>query len=392
MKTYNEATPQQSCERSNISPPLTGGDTGAGENKFKNHPHPTPPPSMGREFFGNFEAELRGILFTKIQNRCVLLFLVCLLLTTYCLLSSCGKKGDPTLKSYEKPIPPSGLKAIHRESEILLLWDFPKDKEPAIKGFYLMKIIPPTPLLEKGDRGDFEKIAFIENNKRSYIDTDFKINSDYKYKIISQNMRGIISNDSNIVNLIPKTVPSPPQNILFKVEYDSLILNWKSTENGILYNIYKSHEKGIYNLIPVNKEPTKENSFKDNLDIKKPVYYTIRSLRGSDIRDEGSASEEIEINPSKFIPSPPEGRHAVATEENVYLIWKEAPETWVVGYRVYREINKKEGFIFIGEPQTPAFLDIDKPLTKRSYRITALGPSKEGSPAELRDVVFIPNR
>ncbi len=349
----------------------------------------------------NQKSEFLALSITKRKKTlysCYLLSMFCVLFLLY----SCGKKGDPTLKSYEKPIPPSGLKALHREAEIILSWEFPKDKEPTIKGFHLMKAIPPHPTIPplpregerevKGGGGDFEKLAFLEPDKRAYLDADFKINSAYKYKIISQNMRGIISNDSNILKLIPKTVPSPPQNILFKVEYDSLILNWKSAENGILYNIYKSPEKGIYNLIPVNKVPAKENSFKDNLDFKKPVYYTIRSLRGSDIRDEGSASEEIEINPSKFIPSTPEGLHAVATEENVYLIWKEAPETWVVGYRVYREINKKEGFIFIGETQIPVFLDRDKPLTKRSYRITALGPLKEGSPAELRDVIFIPHR
>jgi len=42
--------PQINCELSNISPPLTGGDEGEGENNFRNNPHPTPPPSMGREF------------------------------------------------------------------------------------------------------------------------------------------------------------------------------------------------------------------------------------------------------------------------------------------------------------------------------------------------------
>ncbi len=78
------------------------------------------------------------------------LFIFCLLFTAYCLLPSCGKKGDPTLKSYEKPEPPSGLRAIHRESEIILLWEFPKDKEITIKGFHLMKITPPYPPLEKG--------------------------------------------------------------------------------------------------------------------------------------------------------------------------------------------------------------------------------------------------
>jgi len=76
------------------------------------------------------------------------------------LVASCGKKGEPTLKSYEKPDPPSNLRAIHRESEIILLWDFPKNKEKTIKGFYLMKLI---------GRGDSERI-FLEPDKRSHID------------------------------------------------------------------------------------------------------------------------------------------------------------------------------------------------------------------------------
>ncbi len=310
------------------------------------------------------------------------LFIFCLLFTIYCLLPSCGKKGDPTLRSYEKPDPPSVLRSIHRESEIILQWEFPKDKESSIKGFHLMK----------STGGDFEKIAILENNKRSYIDNDFKTGSKYKYKIVSQNLKGIISNNSNIIQIVPETVPPPPGKILFKVEHDSLTLNWESAGDRIMYNIYKSNEKGTYQLMPVNKEPVKETSFRDNFDIKGTVYYTIRSLVGSDIRDEGDASEEIEITPFEFIPSLPSDLRAVVKKENVYLIWKEAPETWVVGYKVYREINKKEGFIFIGETQTPAFLDKDTPSTKRNYRVTALGPSKEGPPAEIRDIVFTPYR
>ncbi|MEW6675394.1 MAG: hypothetical protein AB1348_05240 [Nitrospirota bacterium] len=306
----------------------------------------------------------------------------CLLLTVYCLLSSCGKKGDPTLKSYEKPDSPSELMAIHRESKIILLWGFPKYREPSIKGFYIMK----------STGGDFERIAFIENDRRSYIDTDFRISSEYKYKIVSQNLRGITSDDSNIITIIPKTVPSPPQKILFKIEHDSLTLNWKGAGDGILYNIYKSNEKGRYQLTPANKEPFRETSFKDNFDIKRPVYYTVRSLIGGNTRDEGPASEELEINPSEFVPSPPRGLQALATPENVYLIWKEPAETWVVGYRVYREINEKEGFVLIGDTQTPTFLDKEIPLTKRNYRVTALGPSKESPYSEIRDVVFIPQR
>ncbi|HYA12331.1 MAG TPA: hypothetical protein VEF37_05105 [Thermodesulfovibrionales bacterium] len=311
--------------------------------------------------------------------------IVCLLVV------SCGKKGEPTLKSYEKPDPPSNLRAIHRESEIILLWDFPKNKEQAIKGFYLMKSPGGDTEGSKGGAGDFERI-FLEPYKRSYSDKEFKIGTTYTYKIISQNLRNVLSNDSNVIEVEPKDLPAPPSKLLFKVVYDSLTLTWEDIGGGVLYNIYKSNKKGLYSFMPLNKEPIKGTSFTDRFDIGKTVYYTIRSLRGGDIWDEGSASEELEINPSEFVPSPPERLQAVVNEEGVYLIWKESPETWVAGYKVYRETDKKEGFVFIGEISVPAYFDNEKPLTKRNYRVTALGPSKEGPASEIRDVVFIPYR
>ena len=304
------------------------------------------------------------------------------LLISCILFASCGKKGDPTLKSYEKPDPPSNLRAIHRESEIILFWDFPKNKEQGIKGFYLMK----------SKKGDFERIAFLEPDIRSCADKDFAIGSKYKYKIVSQSLRDITSIDSNIIEVEPKEPPLPPKKPLFKIEYDSLTLTWESVGDGVLYNIYKTDKSGLYYLTPLNKEPVKGDSFRDSFDIKSVVYYTIRSLWGGALRDEGPASEELEINPSEFVPSRPDGLQAAVTEENVYLIWKENPETWVVGYKVYREINEKEGFILIGETKIPAFLDKEKPLTKRNYRVTALGPAKEGPASEIRDVVFVPFR
>lgn len=128
--------------------------------------------------------------------------LFCLLLTPCSLLLfACGKKGDPTLKSYEKPPPPSELRAVHRESEITLLWDFPKSKEQSLKGFYL----------RKSTDGEFRKIAFIESDKRSYADKDFQTGHTYKYKIISESLKGVTSNDSNIFEIKPLNTPSPPK-------------------------------------------------------------------------------------------------------------------------------------------------------------------------------------
>jgi hypothetical protein len=316
------------------------------------------------------------------------------------ILASCGTKGEPTLKSYEKPDPPSKLRAIHRESEIILSWDFPKNKEKTIKGFYLMKSMAPfTPLVPSSSRGngnrskegggEVERI-FLKNTERSYSDKEFMIGSQYWYKIISQNLKGVLSIDSNIVEIEPKEPPPAPGGLLFKVEYDSLTLTWEDEGDGIFYNVYKSDKKGVYSLSPINTEPIKGTSFKDRFDIRKTVFYTIRGMRGGVVRDEGPSSRDIEVNPSEFVPASPEGLQAIATEEGVQLIWKESPETWVMGYRVYRKRDKEKGFVFIGETPVPAYFDREKPTTKRNYRVTALGPSKEGIAAEIRDVVFVP--
>jgi fibronectin type 3 domain-containing protein len=314
----------------------------------------------------------------KLGNRKVLIFSYFLFLL---ILISCGKKGEPTLKSYEKPDPPSNLRAIHRESEIILLWDFPKNKEKSIRGFYLMKL--------KG--ADFERI-FLEADKRSHIDREFTTGSQYAYKIISQNLRGILSNNSNVIEIEPRALLLPPGKLVYKIEYDLLTLTWEDIGNGIFYNIYKSDQKGMYSVYPLNAEPVKGTSFRDRFDINKTVYYTIRSLWGGTVRDEGPPSEELEVNPSEFIPSPPEGLRALTRQDGVQLLWHEAPETWVTGYKVYRETDKKEGFIFIGETSVPAYFDKGKPSKKRSYRVTALGPSKEGPASEINDVVLVPLR
>ncbi len=312
------------------------------------------------------------------------LFVICYLsfgIWILIFLAVCGKKGDPTLKSYERPYAPSELRAIHRESEIILLWDFPRNKEQALKGFYLLK----------STENNFKKIAFLENDMRSYRDKDFQIGSRYRYKIISQNLKEVTSMDSNIIEVDPKNPPAPSGRPLFKIEHDLTILTWEVTEEDkIFYNVYKSFKKGLYPLFPVNREPLQENSFRDSFDITKPVYYTIRSLRGGDIWDEGVASEELEINSSDFVPPSPEGLLAVPTEKGIQIIWEEVPETWVIGYRVYREKDKTEGYVLVGETQTPAFMDIENPLMKRNYRVTALGPSQESPPSEITNVVFVP--
>lgn len=294
---------------------------------------------------------------------------------------SCGKKGELTLKSYEKPEPPTLLNAIHREDKIILQWSYTKKNEIAIENFIILK----------SSDSVFERIAHVEKNKRSYTDLDFEHGRKYSFKVISVNYKGVYSDDSNIINLIPMDPPLPPKSVSFKTENESLLLTWENQAAGALCNIYKSLDKGIYGLSPVNKIPLSENFFRDDYNVNKPVYYTLRCQNKTGIRDEGHSSEEVAVDPSEFIPSSPKDLKYFTASDRVYLLWKESDEIWVTGYRIYRKIGK-DNYTLIGNTQIPTFVDNESPLTKRDYRISAVGPSKESPAAEVKGIVYIPEK
>jgi fibronectin type 3 domain-containing protein len=146
------------------------------------------------------------------------------------LLASCGKKTPPTIKSYEKPETPVLLKAIHREDKVILSWSYGKKEN--LKGFYVLKT----------DNGSFQQVAFIDKNQNSYADTSIKTDISYKYKIIAQSIRDVLSNDSNVVSVKPERLPPAPVNISFRIGNDNLLITWKDIGNEVFYNIYRQRE------------------------------------------------------------------------------------------------------------------------------------------------------
>ena len=300
----------------------------------------------------------------------------CLLFTVSFFLTACGKKGSPTLKAYEKPEAPSGLRLIHRENMITLSWSYGKKEN--LKTFYILR----------AEDTEFKKIAPVSQGENSYTDTNFKTGETYKYKVVAQSLKNVLSNDSNVVTIKPLTVPPAPKNVSAQMGNDSLSISWESAGEGIYYNIYKDIEKGKYGITPINNVPVKTAPYSDNFDLTKPVYYSIRSALNNESRNEGPASDEIEVNPANFIPSKPDGLQTIVAGDKVVIAWNENPETWVLKYRVYRKTNEKDGFILLGESVTPAFTDREKTGKKHAYRVTAMGPSKESESSKAVSVDF----
>lgn len=302
-------------------------------------------------------------------------------------LISCGKKGDPTFKSFEKPHPVKEISVFHSKDELIISWSYPSVEKEKIKGFYIDKAIADGKDA-KANKSDFKNIAFIKNDESSFIDKDFKVGNKYFYKIRTLSLRDILSVDSPVFEAVISALPEPPQMIGYKIMPDSVEIRWNaSTENnGIVYNLYKSFEKGKYGQYPLNTAPLTKPFYIDKPETEKTVYYTVRALRNTIVKDEGFHSKELEITIMAFIPEKPTGLKFASTDDKVYLMWNENKESWVSKYRIYKRVHNAQAFILIGESVTPAFTDNALLKAKALYYITAVGPLVESASSEIIEV------
>jgi len=313
------------------------------------------------------------------RSKQLVLILIAVMLATA--VFSCGKKGDPTLKSYEKPETPSNVAAIHREDAVFLKWGYTPAKENLIAEFVVLR----------STGAEFEKLSHIEKEKRAYIDKDIKAGNTYQYKVISQNFRGVYSNDSIVASASIVQVPAPPAKLSYTVAEDTVTITWVPVDKDSLYNVYRSTKPGIHGMKPLNPAPLSEPVFKDTLSLNTVNYYIVRSLTAGSARNEGAASEELVVDPADLIPRMPLNLQAFPAADKVFLVWTELDERWVTGYNVYRKIGAGD-FVLLGKTQVPTFVDPEAPATKRDYRIAAVGTGKEGPATEIKNVVYIPQQ
>ncbi len=287
-------------------------------------------------------------------------------------LISCGAKGSLSLKSFEGPAPVKQIKAVHREDEIIISWTYPESEK--IKGFFIEK--------SESEKEGFKKIAYLRNDVSEFVDKDFIVEREYYYRIFAYSLRDVLSESSMVIKVRPKTLPPAPSNLRYSLTDQTIKIEWDGFDPNVKYNVYKSYKKGEYRQ-PINREPLDKANFLDRIEKDKRVYYTVRPLLDTDIKDEGYPSEELEVNPEDFIPAKPTGIRYVITNKWVYLLWSQNPEEWVSGYRIYRKTDNDTEFRLIGESIVPSFIDRESPVSRTLYYITAVGPKKEGNASDI---------
>lgn len=301
------------------------------------------------------------------------------LISVAALLASCGKKVALKLPVQEKPEAPHIRNVIHRENMMILNWTYPDSPDRPIEHFIVFK----------SSESGFDIVSKPAAADRSYTDYDFKEDTTASYEMVAVTLDGRHSDSSLRISVHPQSVPPSPEALSLTVLNSSVKISWNPTGDHVFYNIYKRAAEEAFGLRPLNASPLSETSFSDTLNPLIPAYYAVRSLTGSPIRDEGSLSPEVGIHPSDLVPSQPRNVRYFASAEGIYLIWDESDEPWVTVYRIYRKMEDGQ-FRLLGETSIPTFIDREKLLISRDYRISAAGPVTEGNFAEIKSISVSP--
>ncbi|MFQ3573212.1 MAG: fibronectin type III domain-containing protein [Thermodesulfovibrionales bacterium] len=308
------------------------------------------------------------------MSRLLAIFLISL----FCLMG-CGKKSAPTLKPYEPPKAVSDFSAIRLEDSIILSWDYPVREREGLEGFIIQR---------SHDKKTSNIKVSAETNQ--YIDTDIKERETYRYRIYGINKRGIAGIPS--VDIEAKVCPLPEGKISIRHKiYDNYIeISWekpviKTVDSDcnlmVSYNIYKSYSLDKPSSTPINPQPLQDTSFKIGVEAEDISYYHIRPIFKGQITHIGIPSNTLTISSKDLIPSKPKILNYTSTQDRIFITWKEASESWVIGYKIYKMMTDGT-FSEIAFVTTPIFTELATE-SSQSYKITSVGPKIEGPASDI---------
>ncbi|PMP72452.1 MAG: hypothetical protein C0186_01280 [Thermodesulfovibrio aggregans] len=296
------------------------------------------------------------------------------------LLTGCGRKMDPTLEDYLQPEPATGLNLTAYYDKIVISWSYPEKNKAKLSSF----------LLERESVGGIKTLGFFSPETASLEDKDFIFGQRYKYRIFAINKKGIYSKPIES-QITLKKLPEI-KGLKYKITEQGVLLSWDSNDS-VMYNIYRIQSGQIQKIGSTEKNYFLiEERFKDDLTSQFLTYLVTPYVSEPNVYIEGKGSE-VKVPLKDFLPSKPQEVFWTINENGVYISWKEVPEKWIKGYKVYRKTATDSDFILIGETMIPLFFDVQYNINNLKspvfYRISSAGPFKESEPIEIK--VEVPN-
>lgn len=214
-------------------------------------------------------------------------------------LVACGKRGPLVPPESLVPAAIMDVKVEQRGGRFLVCWSPPAKLEsggklPGIAGFRVFRrdVLPPDQDCEECPTAyhllrsvDPEYLQDVRRagSRYCFFDNDLKDGDTYQYKVITVDVEGVSSRDSNKVRAMKIASPPPPRLVAQSIP-TGVVLRWDpvtppagATPEG--YAVYRRQEGEIMPLIPTATLPAGSASFEDKqMEHGVKYVYVVRSI------------------------------------------------------------------------------------------------------------------
>ncbi|MFQ5349780.1 MAG: fibronectin type III domain-containing protein [Thermoanaerobaculia bacterium] len=166
------------------------------------------------------------------------------------------------------------------------------------------------------------------------------------FAVITVSSRGLGSELSNVVKILPRTPPAPPSQIETRPGAEGINLTWRAEDPPVGFRVYRRDAASRSYGTPIAQPSPEARSHLDQtagFDSSYVYSVTTVALEAPLVESALTAEREVQYE-DRYPPTPPGGVIVLAEPGRARVLWEPTPATDLAGYLVYRRTTDGSGF------------------------------------------------
>ena len=158
--------------------------------------------------------------------------------------------------------------------------------------------------------------------------------------------KGLGSEISNVVKILPRTPPDAPSRIETEPSAEGINVVWQSEDPAVGFRVYRREAASRVYGTPIAEPAPEARSHRDATALFGSRYvYSVTSVSQTAPLVESALATEREVQyEDRYPPAPPSGLIVLAEPGRARILWEPSPAGDLAGYLVYRRATDGSGF------------------------------------------------
>jgi hypothetical protein len=166
------------------------------------------------------------------------------------------------------------------------------------------------------------------------------------FAVVTVSSRGLGSELSNLVKILPRNPPPPPSQLEIQPDADGIEVAWQAGDPAVGFRVYRRDAASRAYIEPIAEPQPEDRSHLDRAAAFDSRYvYTVTSVALESPLVESALAAEHEVQyEDRYPPAPPGGLIVLAEPGQARLLFEPSAADDLAGYLVYRRSADGAGF------------------------------------------------